>query len=566
MKKSYAINLSNYLLAFILNSLILSFSTVPCESFAQNWEWANQIGNNKSESVTDVKIGQDSAVYVTGIFEETLTIGNISLTSIGGKDIFIAKYDAAGNVIWAISGGSNDNDDSGGIAIDDLGNVYLAASFWEEMTFDTLTINGGNSSALLLAKFNTDGQILWAKTMTGSGLKVPTSLEINEDSFLYFGGYFGNDLLIGNEELIANGTADLLIAKYDTDGNYEWSSHAGQEGFARLQSLAVSPTGEVYATGYFKGKIKFGADTIQSITFDNDIFTCKYDNNGDLVWAKKAGGVYDSFSNAIVLDEMNNAYIAGTFLGVVKFDDNLIIESSGFNNDIIIAKYNSEGTALWAKPLGSMQDEEGVDIAIEDNILHLAGHFNTTTTLGNITLTTTENSLDIFLAELNLGGSILSATQAGNDINPERMVTMDILSGDIAVAGYFTKEMNLGELSLINEETQSNIFVAKWRRDPLINVKQYPAKNTALHIFPNPSKGRIELSANFDFPINTPIRIGLTDLQGRYYLLKEINSSYIVNDLFLREVLDLGRFGTGLFVVSVEVNAKKFVAPLILVN
>ena len=106
--------------------------------------------------------------------------------------------------------------------------------------------------------------------------------------------------------------------------------------------------GNVLITGYFSGpSIIFGNDTFYNNNTDttSDIFIAKYNSNGNLLWAKTAGGKSVDWSAGIATDSFGDVYISGTFdSDTLSFDSIKLYGGGDF-----IAKYDSSGNVLWAK-------------------------------------------------------------------------------------------------------------------------------------------------------------------------------------------------------------------------
>lgn len=116
----------------LLSSLILT--VLSTNSFGQNFEWAKQIGGADWDEGTSIKTDQNNNVYTVGLFSGTVdfdpSIGVFNLTSVGEKDAFICKLDAAGNFIWAKQYGDNAFiGEKSSLGIDPLGNLYITNSF-----------------------------------------------------------------------------------------------------------------------------------------------------------------------------------------------------------------------------------------------------------------------------------------------------------------------------------------------------------------------------------------------------------------------------------------------------
>ena len=139
---------------------------------APDWIWAKSAGGNQADIVNCIETDAGGNIYVTGFFEsDTVNFGSFKLPNKGVNDIFIAKYDSSGNVLWAKSAGGVDADWGHGIISDDTGNTYITGFFKSDsLAFDNIVLNNPNQSgsqAIFLVKFDPSGNVLWAKTIGG---------------------------------------------------------------------------------------------------------------------------------------------------------------------------------------------------------------------------------------------------------------------------------------------------------------------------------------------------------------------------------------------------------------
>src|SRR5438105_14740932 len=125
---------------FILMLMSLAFGkTVQAQ--APNWAWAKGAGSAGNDMGKAIKTDPNGNSFVTGRFSATATFGSLSVSSYGGPDIFVAKYNDNGNCVWVRHGGSTDNndiygDEGDGIALDNFGNCYVTGNFHDTATFD----------------------------------------------------------------------------------------------------------------------------------------------------------------------------------------------------------------------------------------------------------------------------------------------------------------------------------------------------------------------------------------------------------------------------------------------
>ena len=277
---------------------------------AQNYEWANSIGGTGSERGYSIATDTSGNVYVTGYFQDTAdfdpSANTVNLASNGGLDIFIAKYDAAGNYLWAFNIGGTGWDYGYSIDIDPTGSedVYVTGWFSDTADFDpsvniaNLTSNG--SEDIFIAKYNANGNYLWAFNIGGTGWDKGYDITIDPvgSGNLYVTGCFWDttdfDPSANTANLTSNGGYDVFIAKYDANGNYIWAFNVGGPGTDEGLDIAIDPAGngDVYVTGPFGYTTDFDPSVNTANLTSNgsyDIFIAKYDSNGNYIWAFNVG-------------------------------------------------------------------------------------------------------------------------------------------------------------------------------------------------------------------------------------------------------------------------------------
>ncbi|MBL4735774.1 MAG: hypothetical protein JKY18_10655, partial [Flavobacteriales bacterium] len=146
-------------------SIALLISILPCSIYAQDWTWVSQTGMG----ALLMDIDQDENVYIGGSFNDSLTIGTTTLYSTGFTDVYIAKFDSLGNFIWAFTEGGpgKDNDGSGGLTVDDVGNIYIVGDFKDSADFSGTIINSIQGSDIYVAKYDTQGILQWVTQAGG---------------------------------------------------------------------------------------------------------------------------------------------------------------------------------------------------------------------------------------------------------------------------------------------------------------------------------------------------------------------------------------------------------------
>jgi len=351
-------------------------------------------------------------VLVAGEFQNTVNFGGGSLTSAGGRDIFIAKYTANGDYLWARRFGYAYDDSANSIAADANGNVIVTGYFSDRVDFGGGTIwaaLGGIDA--FLAKFTPDGnfdstnpdptQRSWAKNFGSNSEDRGTGVAVDANGNIVLGGYFQGSLDLGGGYLNSQGGGkDIFIAKFSSSGTYTWSKSYGGGYGDQAVGLAVDRSGDVFVTGWYLYSTDLGGGPLLASQYA--AFLAKYSgNDGHHLWSKSFSGAGYIFGNAVTVDANGNAAITGNFTSTIDLGGGVLNTSAFGVTTIFVAKYSSAGGHLWSKRFGGTSYADSTAIAT-DGTGHVlvTGPFMGTADFGVQSLSST-GSDDMYLLRLD---------------------------------------------------------------------------------------------------------------------------------------------------------------------
>jgi hypothetical protein len=459
----------------------------------QELDWAKGAGGDSSDYAHSVAADSDSNIYVTGNFYGAATFGQgdpnqTVITSADSMDIFVAKYNHNGELLWAKSAGGAGLDLARGIAVDSAGNIYVTGGFSGAATFGqgdpnptVLTNSGGYD--IFIAKYNHNGELIWAKSVNGDSNDYTDGIAVDGDGNIYVTGYFLSSATFGQGNpnpivLTSPGYYDVFVAKYNHNGELIWAKSAGaSDRHDYALGIAVDSAGNSYVTGYFYGTPTFGQgdpnQTVLTNTGNSDVFIAKYNHNGELIWAKSASGASFEYAYDIAVDSAGNSYVTGYFYGTPTFgqgDPNQTILGTG-NRIIFVAKYNHNGELIWAEGEGDTSYAQPNGIAIDSaGNSYVTGVFSGTATFGlddpNPTVLTSAGNNDIFVAKYNHSGEIIWAKSVGDTSTDYASDVAADSAGNSYIAGYFLGTATFGQggpnPTVLTSAGDYDIFVAKY--------------------------------------------------------------------------------------------------------
>lgn len=366
--------------------------------------WAKGGEGNGGGRGTSVSSDKNGNVFVTGFFGADIVFDSDTLTYAGGfgYDGFIAKYHASGNLIWAKRIGGTGDDEGLSVSTDTSGNVFVTGYFSSStITFDTITLNNpGNGENVFIAKYDSVGNILWAKStvvVAGSSLNEGTSVSADKDGNVFLTGKYSSATIIFDTITLTNlGTLNAFMAKYDMAGNLLWAENIGGLFMDEGYSVSTDEDGNAYVT--YTG---------------SDVFINKYDASGNVLWTRNAVGTGWDIGYSVSTDPCGNVYLTGKFDGdTIAFGSTILTRPVNSDAPIFIVKYDASGNVICATALASGGTNQfGISADSFGNAFISGGNFNTNPfVVGSTTIT----NMGVFVAKLNCNNKLIDGVVQTN--------------------------------------------------------------------------------------------------------------------------------------------------------
>jgi prepilin-type N-terminal cleavage/methylation domain-containing protein len=330
-----------------------------------NLAWVKLVGGAPSNFGYGIGASADGSITISGVFDGNLTFGvgepsPITLTSVGGWDVYVAKYTSSGNIIWAKrAGGSGSDWARDSIALSDGSSIVTGyrstGAIFGQGEVNQTNLGSAGADDIFIAKYNADGSLAWAKSAGGSGSDIGFRISALSDGSSIVTGHFQATAIFGQGEvnqtsLVSAGNDDIFIAKYNADGILAWAKRAGGSSFDRGEGASILSDGSSIVAGYFQATAIFGQGEVNQTSLvsagSDDIFIAKYNADGSLAWAKRAGGSgLDEVLGASTLSD-GSLTITGQFSGTAIFgqgDPGARTLTSIGGTDLFTARYNKDG-------------------------------------------------------------------------------------------------------------------------------------------------------------------------------------------------------------------------------
>lgn len=443
-------------LIFLL--MLVYCSVIYCQ-LTYDWNWAQRAGGTSSDIGKAIATDSSGNVYVTGMYQRTAAFGSITLTDDGSHpyepNIFVAKMDPSGNWLWAKKVICNDYHSVwvAAITVDINGNCIIVGQH-DGASFGTQIASNGDMDGFI-AKLDTNGNWLWAKTFGGSGSDAANGVGSDNDGNVYVTGRFSDTVIVDTTLLISAGSYDVFVVKMDGAGNWVWAKRAGGSEWDYSYGISTDDNGTSFVTGSYRSSSSFGSVNLSSSGAD-DIFAAKIDSSGNWLWANGAGGVNGDEGTSITCDSTGNVYLTGTIGSTASFGSTTL-EFYGYRG-VFVAKLNANGIWQWALQTGS-SSECGIGINNVGDI-YVAGQFQGTLHYGTSTITAV-GATDIFIGRLDCYGNWLFMKQVGSVNNEEVFGVALENTSSLIVTGRFSNSTSFGTHNMISNGND-DVFVAKF--------------------------------------------------------------------------------------------------------
>lgn len=386
---------------------------------------------------------------------------------------------------WVRSFGGTNSDVGNEITLDGFGNLLTTGTFMDTVDFDPgpgiFNLASAGATDIFISKIDSAGNFKWAKSFRGPNIQRGYSITTDSLNNVYVTGRFRDtvdfDPGLGIFKLIASTVKDdIFICKLNTYGDFIWAVKLGSANDDVGQKIKTDRYGNIYLTGYFYNTVDFDPDTSAVFNLTSagltDIFVLKLNLDGNLIWAKKFGGIYDDHGLDLTVDIAGNTYLTGDFLGTVDFDPNAGVSnlscagSPPNGSDIFSSKWDSSGTFLWAKRMGGSGQDFGTSIAVDTKgNVYTTGTFTGTAYINSQISLTSAGGWDALISKQDTSGGFVWAYAIGgtgqND-NGNSVVTDN--SNNIYLTGSFEGTVDFDPGIVVSNMTAAgfmDIFILK---------------------------------------------------------------------------------------------------------
>ena len=426
--------------------------------------WARQAGAASYDEGRSIAVDKAGNCYVTGYFQGNATFGGTSLSAytnhLGGllNGVFLAKYDSIGNLNWVRQFGPGQGL---ALAVDTNNALYFAGDFTDTASFGNTNLIGDRMD-IFVAKCDAAGNVLWVRQAGGPSDDQAFGIAVSRSGNVYVTGFYqahAGAVTFGTITLTNEGGTGSFVAKYDGTGNIMWVRHAAGAAWSNAQgkSLAVDDAENVLVTGLFSGTVTFGTSNLSSSPGGYDVFASKYDANGNLLWVRQAGGDGgQNVGHGIGVDSSGAAYVVGSGVQGITFGGTMLGNTNWQGGFIV--KYDSDGIVQWTRNTPAVR---GVAVDSRGHSF-VTGGFQSQATFGATNINST-GTVDGFIAAHDSDGGSLWALNAGGQRSYvyANSIAADSDGVCYATGSFAGADARFGNTVVTNDINDPNVFIAQ---------------------------------------------------------------------------------------------------------
>ncbi len=524
------------------------------------WEWVRQSGSYEDVSGQCMGIDQSGNIILLGHFSSpSMSLSGVVINNSGGNSrSFIAKYAPDGTLIWLrpLTSDPLSIELANVLTCDHEGNFIVGGWFNNTLTIDSIVLTDppalGNN--LFLAKFDGNGQVIWAKSFS-NGFSIFWDMTADANgNILATGGFQSSSAQFDSFTLqnhVSTGSRDVFTLKCNGSGDVLWVSQAGGMYDDCPNNITVDVNGNAIVSGLFRSStMECGSINLQNSSIDStdEIFIYKLDMGGNVLWAKSAGSTDHDNSVEATTDLSGNIYLTGNFEGDTTYFDTIKVFGNGSCSNTYLVCLSSTGIYTWAMSYGRMNNNniaKGVSFDA-NNDFYLGGNFAQTLHI-NGQILISRGGIDIYIAKFDAGRNLIwQCTAGGNGLDLFSNMIKDDL-GNIYVTGYSTSQNTYFDSQSTNYPPGSssnvyNFYVAKLSQIPSTGIK-IPFVSDNSMVFPNPSSDKFYIQSD----IAGSLSVEVFNQAG-----EKIISEKFENFSGLYFPLDLTNFKRGIYLIKVS--------------
>lgn len=388
----------------------------PVECPSLGHVWSKSYGGLGEEVITSIAVDPTTGdVIGTGYFRDVIDFGGGPMASTGGDDIFLFRVSALGEHIWSKRFGDSSYQTATDLALDASGAIYIVGEMSGAIDFgdgNPITSNGGDDA--FVAKFDPSGTFMWARHFGDQSSQRGKSIAITPaNQVIVAGNYSGFIQLMGMELPTAQGT-DMFVLKLDSSGFDIAAKKYGGTGTEELMDIAVDSKGAIFITGAFADIADFGQLGGYASAGSSDAFLLKLAPDLAEDWVRTWGDAEYQRGGTVATSATDDVFVMGDLVGSMMLSDGTTLSPEAQSRGVFLMSLGPDGSHRWAMSTGNAMSFFARQMMTSDpssQSIVAVGFYDGTLDFGGGPLVA--NVVDGFIAKIGWDGKHISSTHLG---------------------------------------------------------------------------------------------------------------------------------------------------------
>ncbi|MCC7301498.1 MAG: gliding motility-associated C-terminal domain-containing protein [Bacteroidia bacterium] len=409
---------------------------------AGNVLWAFPIGNFQDDACLSVAVAASGNIYVTGYFQQIadfrgMSMSSYTLSSAGGKDIFLAKYNSMGQLFWARRAGGTGHDEGAGVCVN-LNNIFVTGYFTGSASFGPLTTwTPGVNVNLFAACYDPGGNAQWvadggtSQSANGRGITADaTSVFVTGDfsgpTFTLYDGSGSNSVALGNTTPLST---DILVLRLQLNGQFAWANTISSPGNDYGRAIVQNGT-KVFVGGSISAGADFpswGSNPVAPAALGKEMFISALSKSfGVTQWVKAEQGFGNTDQEILSLScgPAGAIYATGYYVDSLQISTGPLLDAID-SADVMVLRYDTSGIFDWSKSAGGNRNDYGYGISQSNyDEVYVGGEYHGSAQFDSYLLPL-NNEANIFL------GKIFCSAITNNVITTSQVVCINTVPAPI---------------------------------------------------------------------------------------------------------------------------------------
>jgi hypothetical protein len=402
--------------------------------------WDRVLEGAINQSVQRVTIDAAGDTFVGGRFEGSLDLGGGPISN-AGTQLFLAKYDPTGALVWVDSFpmSTGAQAEIGSIALSASGDIVIGGGVSSgSVTVGSKVVNAGNESRGFVGVFDSGGHSTWVRQVTSSPWASLDAAVFDATGNIVVGGEFVGTMSCATTPCPTSGsnTTQPFVRKYDATGAEQWTHHYDAVGNASVTQIGARSDGHIVVIGFFTNSISLVGNTYAA-SGDTSYFVVEAGPSGNGAWAFTLGS-HGTDIDMLAMKPDDGFVIAGDSSGPLTVAG---VSTGGPSVGGAFAfSFSSTGTPLWAKSFAVSGDNAIEDVAVDGqgNIVVVGFIQAGAIDFGGGPISNTAGDYDGVMAKLGPDGSFLWGKTYGGAGDQGMDLIAANASGRIAASANFS--------------------------------------------------------------------------------------------------------------------------------